>query len=234
MNYLLVSLSLLGACGGNGTFDPGSGDDPGGGTQTLVVDGSATARPRVPNATQPADFDTEFSVRVTLNAQPVTTGTVVMTSAAGEVSLVFRPDNNGSWEGIGAGYEEVYQLDVTSGADSVEGVRVDGPDIHTFSDPLAGAVVDSTLAMPLSWDRSDAADAAVLRAGDGDGITITDTGDYVVAPATLKSKQDQPEPNTIRLTRTNRVAPAGAAPGSELGVSVTNEIQVVAQVNPNA
>jgi len=40
--------------------------------------------------------------------------------------------------------------------------------------------------------------------------------------------------NTIRLTRTNRVTLTGAAGGSDLSVSIENEIDTVAQINPNA
>ena len=124
-----------------------------------------------------------------------------------------------------------------SGPDTVRGVRVDGPDIHTFSAPLAGAVVDSTVALPLAWKRRSPADAAVLRVGDGrggDGITIADTGSYMMASASLSSSKDRAQTNTIRLTRTNRVTPVGAAGGSQLSVSIVNSIDVVAQINPNA
>jgi hypothetical protein len=240
MRIILVSALLsfaVGACGSSGPLDPGSGDSAGSGTATLVVDGNASAHPSVANATQPSDFSTDFSVRITLNNVAITTGTVTMTSSSGDVPLTFRANanNGGHWEATGAGYDEVYQLDVVSGADAVHGVRVDGPGIHTFSAPMAGASVDSTVALPLAWNRSSTADAAVLRVSDGgDGVTIADTGNYMMAPASLKSSKDHAQPNTIQLTRTNRVTPAGAAGGSELSVSIENTIDVVAQINPNA
>ncbi|MCX5748338.1 MAG: hypothetical protein NT062_38285 [Proteobacteria bacterium] len=236
----ILSLGLLAACGGTDPFEPGGGDDPGSGTATLVVNGSATAQPRLANALQPGDFDTEFNVRVSLNNVPITTGTVTMKSATTTVDLIYEPNGNngnGSWRGTGGGYDEVYQLDVVSGPDAVHGVRVDGPDVHSFSAPLAGAVVDSTLALAIAWDRGETADAALLYAGDngnGNGITIADSGTYSLAPATLRSEKDQSRPNTIRLRRSNRVTPVGAAGGSELAVSVENEVDVVAQPNPNA
>ena len=61
------------ACGGN-SLEPGAGNDVGSGTRTLSIDGSAHASPHQINARTPADFDTEFSVRVSLNNQTVTTG----------------------------------------------------------------------------------------------------------------------------------------------------------------
>lgn len=242
MRKTLVAASLsfvVGACGSNSPLDPGAGDNAGTGTATLVVNGRANAQPRVPNATMPSDFDTEFSVSISLNNTPITTGTVTMTSTSGKVELTFNSNqgNVGRWQGAGAGYDEVYQLDVVSGPDNIKGVRVDGPDIHSFAAPLAGAVVDSTIALPLSWHRSQTADAAVLEVnGDafGNGITIADSGNYMMAAASLKSAKDKAQANTIRLTRTNRVMPTGAAGGSELSVSIENEIDVVAQINPNA
>lgn len=242
MRNVILSASLclvVGACGTSGALDPGSGDSTGSGTGTLVVNGSASAQPNVPNASQPSDFVTDFSVQITLNNVAITTGTVTMTSSSGVVMLTFHLNQGGvgRWEGTGAGYNEVYQLDVISGPDTVHGVRVDGPDIHTFSAPLAGAVVDSTVALPLAWKRNSPADAAVLRVGDGGGgggITIADTGSYMMAPASLSSSKDRAQTNTLRLTRTNRVTPAGGAGGSELSVSIENSIDVVAQINPNA
>lgn len=248
MRNMLLSGSLclvVGACGTSSPLDPGSGDSTGSGTGKLVVNGNATAQPNVPNATQPSDFVTDFSVQITLNNVVITTGTVTMTSSSGAVMLTFHPNQGGGgrWEGTGAGYDEVYQLDVISGPDTVRGVRVDGPDIHTFSAPLAGAVVDSTVALPLAWKRRSPADAAVLRVGGGGGgngpvgaiaITIADTGSYMIAWASLNSSKDRAQTNTIRLTRTNRVTPAGAAGGSELSVAIENSIDVVAQINPNA
>lgn len=243
MRNMLVWVSVclvgvVGACGTSSPFDPGSGDSTGSGTGTLVVNGNASAQPNVPSATGPSDFVTDFSVQMTLNNVVITTGTVTMTSSSGAVTLTFHPSQSGgAWEGTAAGYDEVYQLDVISGPDTVRGVRVDGPDIHTFSAPLAGAVVDSSVALPLAWNRRSPADAAVLRVSDGhggDGITIADTGSYMMASASLSSSKDRAQTNTIRLRRTNRVTPVGAAGGSQLSVSIENSLDVVAQINPNA
>jgi hypothetical protein len=72
---LLVSIIAGGACGGS-DLDPGSGNDPGAGTSTLLVSGDVTARPRLANARARGEFDTELSVRVSLNQLPITAGTV--------------------------------------------------------------------------------------------------------------------------------------------------------------
>lgn len=224
---LLVALS---ACGGS-DLDPGAGNDPGTGTSTLSVDGAVTANARLANARTSGEFDTDFSVRIQLNGLSVTQGTVTMTSSSGTVVLAYDQDNNGRWRGTGAGYDEVYILDVDSGQDYVHDVRVDGPSIHTFSEPTAGATVDATLPLMVKWTE-DNADAAAIDAENIDRVSIPDTGSYSVSPGALKSERDKARENQIRVTRTNRVVPAGAAGASEMTVSVENEITVIAQPNP--
>lgn len=224
-------LFVLGACGGS-DLDPGSGNDGGEGTSTLTVTGNVSAEPRLSNARSGGEFDTEFSVRVERAGQTVSTGIVEVTSASGTVRLVFDPNNNGRWRGTAPGYDEVYILDVEDGADNMLGVRVDGPDIHYFTAPTAGATVDSTMPLPVAWSSDDGADSASVRADNINDVAISDTGSYSLAPGALKAKPDQAETNDLELRRTNRVTPHGAAGGSEWTVTIRNEIQVVALPNP--
>ncbi len=236
-SYLLASTSSVlvvfsfAACGGR-DLDPGAGDDPGGGTSTLTVEGSVSAQARVTNARTPGDYDTALSVRVGLGGQTVTTGTVTMTSAGGKIALTFNPEGGGRWEATAAGYDEVYILDVVSGTDQVSGVRVDGPDIHVFDAPTAGAAVDSTIALPVTWTCEDTADSAWIRAEQVDWLSIPDSGGYSLAAGALKAERDKAKTNNIRLKRSNRVTPRGAAGGSELSVSIENEVEVLAMANP--
>jgi hypothetical protein len=220
---------FIAACGGS-NLDPGAGNDPGTGTSTLEIDGSAHATPRMVNARMNTDFDTDFTVRVSLNNQTVTTGTVTVTSASGKFPLTYRNDNR--WTGTAPTYDEVYILDVESGPDKVSGVRVDGPDIHVFSTPTEGATVDSTMPLMLKWDREDTASSATLRAESIDSIAIPDSGTYSLAPGSLKADQSVARKNTLRLTRTNSVTLKGATAGSTWTVTIENDIDVVAQPLP--
>ena len=229
---LVSTLLLLGACGGGSDLDPGSGNDGGDGTSTLTVTGSVSAEPRLSNARNRGDFTTEFSVRVERAGQVVSTGSVEVTSAGGTIALVYDANNNERWGGTAPGYDEVYVLDVEDGADNLIGVRVDGPDIHFFTAPTAGATVDSTLPLPVAWSADDGADSASVRADNINHVAISDTGTYSLAPGALKAKPDQAETNELELRRTNRVSPSGGAGGSEWVVSVENRIEVVAQPNP--
>lgn len=227
-NFASIVLVLgLAACGGS-NLDPGAGNDPGTGTGTLAIEGSAHASPRndLVNARTNTEFETDLRVRVSLNNQTVTTGTVTVTSTSGKVALTYGPDNR--WTGTAPSYDEVYILDIESGPDKISGVRVDGPDIHVFSAPTAGANVDSTMPLAIAWDREDQADSASLRAENVDSLSIADSGSYSLAPGALKADQAEARRNTLRLTRTNTVVPAGTSGGSTWSVTIENEIDVVA------
>jgi hypothetical protein len=232
---LTCALSLsacLAACGGaDSDLDPGAGDDPGEGTSTLHVEGRVGAEPRFSNAQSAADFDTEFSVRITLNDLGVTTGEVTITSNSGTFPLTYVGDN-GRWEGNGGGYDEVYVLDVISGADAATGIRVDGPDFHTFVKPTAGETVDSTLPLEVTWSAREPADSTAIRADAIDWVSIPDEHTYSLAGGALAANSGEATTNDLQLVRVNRVIPAGAIPGSEFSVRIENSIQVVAQPNP--
>jgi hypothetical protein len=228
----LASTLLFGfaACGGS-DLDPGSGDDPGSGTSTLQVNGSVRAEPRLTNARNGGEFTTEISVRIQLNGQDVTAGSVTVTSSSGGVVLAY--DGNGRWRGDGIGYDEVYVLDVDSGNDNVHDVRVDGPSIHVFAEPQAGANVDASMPLLVKWS-SKGADSASVDAENLDRISVDDTGSYMLAAHALKSEKDKPRENQITIARTNRVTPAGATAGSELSVTIENDLTVIAMPDPLA
>jgi hypothetical protein len=227
---LLASFSVLAACSGS-PLDPGAGSSTGTGTSTLLVAGNANARAEVANAKTATDFTTDFTVHISLNGQDVTTGTVTIDSRSmkSPLALTFA---GGAWTGTAAGYDEVYQLDVVAGTDKVQGVIVDGPDIHEFTAPMAGASLDSTMANMMTWQRAVVADQASLRVGDLARIAIDDTGSFSIPPGSLKAEKDQSRPNTLALTRMNQVVPKGAVAGSTFSVSVENDLDVIALPNP--
>ncbi len=225
---ILASILLggtLAACGGGGVLDPGAGDDPGTGSLTLQVDADVNARPIVANAKDEASFTTEFHVRVQKNATDVTTGTVTVRSRGGDVALVYGGDNR--WHGAQAGYWEVYELAVESGADFVEGVRVDGPALHYFDAPLPGATLDSLVPQTITWKRAESADQTTLDTDKIDELVIPDTGTFALPAGSLKAKSDGVEQERIRIDRFATVLPTGAVAGSQMRVEVRNEIEVL-------
>lgn len=230
--FLTSALVLsLAACGGGSDTDPGSGSDPGEGTNTLLVSGNVEASPALTNARTAAEFSTDFEVQITLNNNGVTTGTVTVTSSTGKYPLAYV-GGTGKWEGRANGYDEVYILDIVSGTDEVTGVRVDGPDFHTFVKPTAGATVDSTLPLEVTWDSDQDADTSAIRADKIDWVSIPDTGKFMLGVGALDADPDQAKQNELRLMRLNRVVPAGAIAGSEFSVRIENRIDVIVAPNP--
>ena len=224
--YMILGGSVM-ACGGGGVLDPGAGDDPGTGSLTLQVDADVNARPIVANAQSEESFTTEFHVRVQKGAADVTTGTVTVRSRGGDVALIYGADNR--WHGAQAGYWEVYELAVESGADFVDGVRVDGPALHYFSAPLPGATLDSLVAQAITWKRGEAADQTTLDTDKIDELAIPDTGTFSLPAGSLKNKADGVEQERIRIDRFSTVIPTGAVAGSQMRVEVRNEIEVLVQ-----
>ena len=231
MKHYFASIALLAACSSD-PLEPGAGSDPGAGTSTLSVEGNATASPRIANAKLAADFNTEFSVRISLGQTQITTGTVTVQSQFATTNLTYTPDNGGHWIGTAANYDEVYRLDVVSGADKVQGVIVDGPSIHVITSPTAGAALDSTVMNPVKWDREEAADVATLDTGNIDRLTIPDNGAYMMTAGALKADKDKTRENRIEIRRSNHVSPGGAVAGSNFEVSIENRVDVLAQPNP--
>jgi hypothetical protein len=225
MRLVLASFIALAACSHN-ALDPGAGSDPGTGTGTLSVMGGATASPNIPNSKLDTDFETNFHIVLQLDGQPVTTGTVTVRARSGTAVLTY--DSNGEWQGQAASYDEVYELNVVSGTDVIRNVYVDGPDIHTFTVPMLGASLDPSAINDTKWVRDAAAKIATFSVGDMDGIAVSDTGDYMIPALSLKYNKDQTTMNTLRLTRTNQIAPKGAVAGSTFSVSVAQELDVVA------
>ncbi|MBA3499741.1 MAG: hypothetical protein M4D80_07095 [Myxococcota bacterium] len=230
--FLTSALVLsLGACGGGSDTDPGSGSDTGEGTNTLFVSGNVEASPALTNARSSAEFTTDFEVQIKLNDVGVTAGTVTITSSTGKFPLTYVGDN-GRWEGRANGYDEVYILDIVSGTNEVTGVRVDGPDFHTFIKPTAGTTVDSTLPLEVTWDSDQDAETSAIRADNIDWVSIPDSGKFMLGVGALDADADQAKQNELRLMRLNRVVPAGAVAGSEFSVRVENRIDVIAAPNP--
>lgn len=228
----ILAMMVCVACS-NSDLDPGVGDDPGSGTSTLTVEANVSASARIDNARTAGELDTEMNVRITKSGVDVTTGSVTMTSASGTVTLAYdTTENRNRWRGIAAGYDEVYVLDIESGDDNLLGVRVDGPDIHYFTSPAPRAEVDSTVPLDVAWSRHDQADSATIRADEIDDISMPDAGTFSLAAGSLKAKREETEENEIRIRRTNRVTPEGAAGGSVMSITVDNRITVIAAPNP--
>ena len=220
---LLVRL-VLGACGdATAPLAPGAGDRDGSGTGTLDVEANVEVSSSKINAAANSDVTAALTVRVRRGSEPVSTGTVTITTATGKIPLTY---SEGRWRGDAPIYDEVYALDIASGADRVDAVRIEGPDVHVFTEPSPGQTVLLSMPVPLRWRRTRPADSAAVRSDSSDWIDIPDTGAFELPPSTIRPDTTRPVTHTLRLSRTRRVTPAGATEGSTWGVTIENRITV--------
>lgn len=220
----LASLLCAACASEGGAFLPG--DDPGTGTGTLKVTATALATPRFPNAGDGDAFDTAFRVKLERGTTRVTEGTVTVGSIAGTFLLTLDTREGGLWLGAQPGYHEIYTLDVASGADAIVDLRIDGPDLHTFSAPLPAATVDATVPLAVTWARVDTAPMAALATTLADD-DVPDTGAFTLEAGALASAADRPVDEELRLDRTSAVVPAGAVTGSSWSMTVRNTVKIV-------
>jgi hypothetical protein len=130
----------------------------------------------------------------------------------------------GYWTGSAPGYDEVYVLDVVTEGGTLEGARIDGPDIHVFSQPEEGASVDSAVALRVVWERDAKADSATLEIDSTGRQSLIDTGETSIPPEVLAVIDVQGLHHTLRLGRTNSVSLGGTALWS---ATVVNAIDVI-------
>lgn len=227
---VLLARLVLGACGdATAPLAPGAGDRDGSGTGTLDVEAAVEVSPRRINAAANSDFTAALSVRVRRGSEAVSTGTVTITTATGKIPLTYV---DGRWRGEAPIYDEVYALDIASGADRVDAVQIEGPDVHVFTEPSPGQTVLVGMPVPLRWRRTRPADSAAVRSNSSDWIDIPDTGAFELPPAAIRPDTTRPVTHTLRLSRTNVVIPAGATEGSTWSVTIENQVTVRTDPTP--
>jgi hypothetical protein len=227
---IAVAVLAQGACSQSADgLMPGTGNQEGTGTGTLEVEASVAASPNRSNAAANSEFATEFSVRVSRGERVIVNGSVTITTATGKIPLTYQL---GRWSGSAPIYDEVYVLDIASGADRVDAVRIDGPDVHTFSDPSPDQTIATNLPVTVKWNRTDEADSAAVRTDTTDWIEIPDEGSYSLQPGAFRPDPTKPLMHTLQLARTNRVVPAGATTGSTWSVTIVNQLHVNTDPTP--
>jgi hypothetical protein len=222
--FTLATATVLSGCGSTHVSDGGSGSG------TFSVDANVSATDRITNATDGADFDVDFSVRLTKNGNAVHGATVTIDSGNGQVALV-ENNQNGHYDGAQSGYAGTYHLSAVLGDDKVEGVILSGPGAHHFATPSVGDQHVYGQPLDIAWSPTGA-QSAVLETNEIDHTAITDNGSYTIPASGLKKPDPgKTEDERIRITRSNSVALSGAVAGSTLSVSVRNEVTLLI-VNP--
>lgn len=201
----------------------GIGTSTGSGSGTLRVDAEVSVTNMIDNATLPSQFRTELSVRVEKAGAEVRGAVVTLGTGPGELVLVEDGQNNGRYKGSENGYGARYSLSVRIGDDYVEGITLDGPDVHSFDAPAIGAQVPAGQPLEVRWSPSGA-DSARLDTKELDDVSISDTGSYSVPGTALKGDNGKPVEDRVRLTRQSTVTITGGTAGSSLEVSLRNEL----------
>lgn len=213
---LLLSCALV-ACG------PNNGNSTGSGSNTLRIDGEASATESVNNGSMASDFSTELSVRVSKGGAPVTGATVTIRSSCGEVALT-DDMGTGTYTGTQSSYCQTYSLDVTSGSDRVAGVTLVGPAIHTISTPTERQNVSSRMALGIAWSPRGASETRI-ESRDYTNTLMGDPGASEIPMGRLRFEPGTATNERVRVIRSNSLQPAGAVTGSTFTVRVRNEVE---------
>jgi hypothetical protein len=215
--WLLGVAMFAPAC--SDSVDVGSGDDAGSGTRTLHVEGE------VSGSSNGTSFSTSFTVNISKSGVPVTDAKVTITSRTGHYVLGSDIRFPGKWSHIADGYEQIYVLDVESGADTIRDVRVDGPRPVVFTSPADDSTIDPASPLEVRWEPEAAELTSLLiNPQAASFMKIEDSGSFTIPANTLAP--NAAGSHGVGLIRTNTVTPAGAVEGSSMLVSTNAFLHV--------
>ena len=226
----MVACAFLLGCGGGsdaggGALDPGAvgAELPalaGEGSGTLEVEARIEATPRDEEAARAGDLSTTLEVDVLdARGEAVSGATVVVDSGLGPVELS-EGGCSRRYCGRQNGYARTYAISVTRGADFLDGVRLSGPAFHTVTSPATGETVDASGALTVRWDQESQADHVRFETREMDWEIAEDPGTFEVPAGTLRTRDDRPEDERVRIRRERRLSLAGGTGTPTLVVSV--------------
>lgn len=216
---VLSAAAFAFACGSTSSNNAAtSRNNPGIGSSTLLVQGDINA------ATTNGAPLTSFSVTVRDGAGNTVGGatvTVLNSSVPdGVVNLTQLVAGTGPYVGSVASFPTGdFQLNVVSGTDSVRGVVVGNPGMHTINAPVVNSTVTANADLPVSWTTPAVGKQVSVTTRDM-SFTAPDLGSYTIVAA-----QNPPRPNQrVILARSNEVEAAGGLMGSRLRVTYTASV----------
>jgi hypothetical protein len=213
----MAAALLATACGGS--------EDPGTGTKTLLVTASIQAENQVPNASSSNDFNVSIEVLVRKDNLPVSNAQVDITPEGGDAITLTEGDIlKGRYTGSRVGLAASYALDVEAGADNIKDATLDSPGVHTFTAPTLGQVVPANADFQIQWSRESEADVASIKTKQLGDTDVQDTGSFPLAATNLQGDQDKQKDDEVILTRESRVGLTGGVGGSELEISIRNQV----------
>jgi hypothetical protein len=204
---LVLAAAMAAACGGGS-----SGADhnqEGSGSSTLLVTGNVTVTVSSTTPTANYSFNVKDGSGANVTGATVTVGGLALTDAG-----------SGNYTSSQTTYPSGdLSLSVVKGTDKVQGVVLGNPGAHAINAPVAGTPVTANAVLHVTWTTPEVAKAATVRMGSG-GFTNTgpDTGAFDIPATSVTARANQ----TVTVTRTNEVAPAGGLPGSLIRVTFSS------------
>lgn len=235
---VIPTLVALAGCGGDG--GPGgsgvfpSTDRTGDGSGTLEVEARIEASPVSGETAGDRDaLVTDFEVGVRdASGADVAGAAVIVDSPLGPVTL-----REGGCErrycGTQNGYADVYAISVTRDSDFLDDVVVHGPSFHRIDSPEPGATVDATVPLEIRWSPSGEADEVEVKTREMERTLAGDPGRFEVPAGTLRTRDDEPEEERIRVRRKRRLGLTGGLGSSDVVVEVRNGVEVFTMPVPS-
>ncbi len=208
-----------------GTESEGVVNNEGTGSRTLKVEAVISARERFSAAKDTEDFTTDIVIKVwDMNQRPVTDASVTVT--AGGKDLVIQHDKNGIYRATSiSGYSREYTINVIRASDSVKGVTITGPEIHTIKigNPAdTPTTVKASGSVSVLWSPYGYATSAEIETRNF-RETVADSGNYNIPGENFEVGVD----DYIGVTREKSLNPAGAIAGSIVTVQIRNRLEPI-------
>jgi hypothetical protein len=227
---LIPCMGLLAGCGSG--FP--SSDRSGSGTDTLEVVVRIDASPAAgETAAHDDELHTTYEVDVRgSSGYDLTGATVIVDSPRGIVTLVEAAGCDRRYCGSQVGYAGVYGVSVVRNDDVLDGVFIHGPSLHTVGAPSSGATVDASLPLEVRWSPSGQAHTTEVRTRDYEADLEIDPGSFQVPAHVLRTRDDRPEDERVRVRRARQLVLTGGLPGSNAQVAVRNGVAFFTQPVP--
>jgi hypothetical protein len=221
-----VSLGLVALAGplgcGNSLGPAASRNNAGTGTNTLKVTADIDADD---DPAAVGGFTTNYSVSVRDAASNKVSGAAVrIGTSTGTLTLPETASGSGDYFLSGSGFPGGdFTLRVVRGADTVTGVVLGGPGVHTITAPAKNDTVAANQPLTVRWTVPSRATQAELETKNFGPQALPDTGAYVIPAASNPPEAAQ----RIRVFRFNEVTIAGGLLGSRMRVQVRNTVEPV-------
>ena len=209
---------LVWAACGDSTGPAADRNDPGTGTQTMMVEAD------IDGEDVPGGFVTTFEVRLRDPLDNPISGAIVTieNSALGTVNLLETDAGSGDYEATRNTFAPGdYSLDVVSGDDNVRDVVIGGMSVHEIMSPASNDTVTANTPLIIEWSRPAQAAGVDVETRDFLVEGIADLGELTIPAEFVTPRADE----RVRVERFNKVDIAGGLFGSRIKLGIRNSVE---------